>query len=149
MSDMLAKMFILVIGVNVMLFLGQAAILDTNPQGTRFYECQGNILAGYDQQNCTTGINYTLTTDSINQLPQDVTKVSGDNTGTSSLFTDLFSTFKNWFLQVTGLGYITGILSAPYTILSAWGLPPAFTWAIGSLWYGFTFIVIVMFLRGG
>lgn len=149
MSDMLYKMVLIVVGINVMLFIGQIAILNTNPSATQFYQCEGNALGKFEATGCGAGSNYTLNnTNGINELPSDVTKVSGDNTGTSNILTDIWSSIKNWFLQNTGLHYVTTLLSAPYSLLAAIGLPQELTFAIGTLWYAFSLMVIVGFLRG-
>ena len=148
MADISAKMLLIILSINAMLLIGQAAILDTNPDANIFITCKDSALASYESSGCTSGDYVLNTSNSINQLPTDVTKVSGDNTGTGGLFTDIFSTIKNWFLQTTGLQYIINILAAPYVFLSLLGLPAAFTFLVSSVWYGFTLWAIVSFLRG-
>jgi len=148
MADISAKMLLIILSINGLLVLGQAAILDINPDASIFMTCQDSALGKYEASGCT-DTKFVLNASNVaNELPSDVTKVSGDNTGSTSLFTDLFSTIKNWFLQFTGLHYIINLLSAPYTFLSALKLPGLFTFIISAIWYGFTIWVIVSFLRG-
>lgn len=145
MSDMMFKMFLIVLAINGALLLGNAAILDTNADAGIFFSCQDSALMKYEQSGCTSGSYILNTTNSINDLPTDVNKVSEE---TGNIFTDLFSTFKNWFLQATGLHYIINLVGAPYLFLQALQLPALFAFVVGTIWYGFSISVIIGFLRG-
>ena len=144
MSNLTTALMI-VMGINAMLFLGQMAVLDINPSGTTFYHCEDGSLAQFEADGCT-GSNYVLnSTDPASQLPSGVSSVSPE---TGNIFTDTFTTIKSWFLDTSGLSYLVSILSAPMTFLSALGLPQAFNFALGSLWYGVTLFLILAFLLG-
>lgn len=141
----LTSALILVLAVNVVMFLGQAAILEINPEGSRFYNCEGSILATLDQGNCTAGTYVLDDTDPAGRLPSGESSVSPE---TGNVFTDAFTAAKSWFLDSLGLSYLVAILAAPVSFLSAIGLPSAFSFAVGVLWYGVTLFLIVAFILG-
>lgn len=146
MADTLLKLVLIVAGVNAMLFLGQAAILDTNPAASQFYNCNAGFLGQFEANGCNTAGSYVLNdTNIINQLPSGETSVSPE---TGVLFTDPFTAMKTWLLDKTGLGYLMHLASAPYNFLAALELPGAFVFAIGSMWYAFSILVVVAFLIG-
>jgi hypothetical protein len=132
--------------INAMLFIGQAAVLDTNPTGTQFYDCQGSILAQYDANNCT-GTSYSISAaNPAGQLPSGESSVS---VTTGNVFTDTFTALKNWAINsVPGLNYLVNILNAPVTFLVALGLPSAFSFAVAAIWYGITLFLIIAWFFG-
>ena len=142
--DEITYALLLVLTANVMFFLGQAAVIDLNPQATVFYHCQGSLLGQFEQQGCTVNGQYSLNnTDPIHSLPTGDTTVSPT---TGNIFTDSFTALKNWLLNELGLGYLLNILSAPYNFLNALSFPAAFTYAIGTLWYAFTLFLFIAWL---
>lgn len=141
----LTTALIVVMSINLMLFLGQAAVLNINPEGPHFFDCKGSMIGSLDQNGCN-GQSYVLNdTDPANRLPSGVSSVSPE---TGNIFTDPFTTLKSWFLDTLGLRYLVQLLSAPMNFLSAIGLPNAFAFAVGALWYGITLFLIVAFLIG-
>ena len=141
--------FLVVMSINVMLFIGQAAMLDINPDGPQLYHCEGNLLGAFEATGCTTpGSYYLNNTDPTASLPSGETSVSPE---TGNIFTDAFTGIKSWFLKSTGLSYVGNILNAPYNVLSAILPGPEtqpFVFAIGSGWYALTFFLLVAFLFG-
>lgn len=145
--DDITTALIIVLCVNAMLFLGQAAILSINPEGAlHYYDCKGSILGSYDANNCTSG-NYTLAnTDPASQLPAGAQSVSPD---TGAWYIDLFTTAKNWLLDtVPGLSYLVGIVNAPANLLIALNLPAAFSFAVEAIWYILTIFLIAAWWLG-
>ena len=130
---------VIVLAINVMLFLGQASALAMNPDGVRFLNTDGSLLNDFDQGNYTT----PNTPDAL--LPSGEASVDAE---TGNIFTDIFSASKSWILDTTGLGYLVNLLGAPANFLKAIGLPGAFAWAIGALWYGMTLFLVVAFIFG-
>jgi len=139
MKLILAIMF--VFAVNVMLFLGQTAITNINPDAMVFYNYEDSLISKFD-----TG-NYSLNENVSGYLPDTESSVSIDDN--TNIFTDSFKTIKNWFLKTTGLNYLIGILNALPSFLIAIGLPFEFAYGIGVLWHGVTLFLIIIMMRGG
>jgi hypothetical protein len=139
--DTLETALMFTLCVNAMLFLGQMAVLDSNPGGTQFYTCQGSILGQYEVNNCTGGSYQINGENPGSQLPSADGSVSAT---TGNVFTDSFLSLKNWVINsIPGLNYLVNILNAPVTFLTALGLPSAFSFAISAVWYGITLILII------
>lgn len=130
---------VIVLSINVMLFLGQAAALSMNSDGVVFYNNEGTVLSDFDNGN------YTIPNNPDDLLPSGESSV---NPETGNIFTDTFSASRSWILETTGLSYLVNMLGAPAQFLYAIGLPAAFSWAVGALWYGVTLFVIVAFIIG-
>lgn len=134
----------LVLAVNVFLYLGQAAILEINPDAPLFFNREGTVLQEFDKNN---GVGDPIldTESTTDQLPSTEGSVSPT---TGNFFTDMFSSIKNWFAKKTGISYLLAIVSAPYNILKTMHLPNSFVFAIGTLWYVLTLFLIVAFFWG-
>lgn len=144
----LTYMLIIVMSINVMLFLGQAAVLAIDPNAaSNFYNCNGNMLEQFDSNSCDNSNAYVLDTEnSIGGLPGGVASVSPT---TGNVFTDIFTTAYEWIVNsIPGASYLLQLLGAPYFLLQALGLPNIFVFSIGTMWYGVTFFLIVAFLLG-
>lgn len=135
-----AATFVMIL--NVLMWLGQVAALDINPAGAYYYNCTGSLLD--DGSGCK---DYVLDTGKISEdLPSAEGSISPT---TGNLFTDTFSSIKTWVGKTTGIKYIFNILSAPYNLIkSIPNLPVEFSYAVGTLWYVITFIVIIAFFWG-
>jgi hypothetical protein len=148
MDDYLPTMLIIVLSVNVILFLGQSAIADLQPQvgenGQEFYNAQGSLLCKFDTNGCTGVTNSLSDSDPGAYLPSSEPISAGDG----SVFTDMFSSIKQFFTETLGLGYLTDLLSAPKNFLGFLGVPAAFAWAVSALWYGFSLLIIIAFFWG-
>jgi len=136
---------IMVMAINVMLFLGQIAVLEMNDVGSIVYNCEGSLLSEFEQNSCAGG-NYTLNdVDPTTGLPTVEGSVSPT---TGATYTDSFTGIKGWLIDRTGLSYLVNVLSAPSNLLKAIGLPAAFSFAIGTLWYGVTLFLFIAFMFG-
>jgi len=139
----LTTALVLVLTLNVLIFLAQAGIDDLNPNAVNFYDSSGSLIDGF---NGGTADNPSLDKDALtNALPTAEGSISPE---TGNFFTDVFSSIKNWVTGLPGISYLYGIIMAPYNMLKMAGLPNAFTWAVGSLWYGLTLFLIVAFIWG-
>jgi hypothetical protein len=130
---------VIVLSINVMLFLGQAASLSLNPAGTKYYNNAGTLISDFDNGN------YTVPNDPNNLIPSGESSVNAE---TGNIFTDTFTTARSWILEKTGLGYLVNLLGAPANFLKAIGLPDVFAWGVGSMWYGVTLFFIVSWIMG-
>ena len=129
----------IILSVNVFLFLGGNAIQDINGSDFSFFNPNNNMIGKYD-----TG-NYTLTEDLTGNLPSGSGSISPE---TGNLFTDTFSTLKNWFLDTTGLGFIFDIVNALPNFLKIF-LDPTLAYALGFFWHVLTIFLIINFIKGG
>lgn len=141
----LGNVLMIVLAVNGMLFLGQVAALEMNPDGPQFYNCEGSLLGSFDQNDCA-GTTYVLDdTNPASQLPSEGGEITVES---GNVFTDTFSAATSWFTDATGLSYLYNVLAAPSNFMKALGLPSAFSFAVGAMWYGFTLLTIVAFALG-
>lgn len=140
----LTTAFVFIMVMNVFMFLAQITTAELNPDGSIFYNDTGSLVKEFDAGG------YVLNTDadSINKnLPESEQAVTASSDG--NFITDSIKSIKNWFASKTvGLKYITHLFGGPYTMLRAMHLPDAFAFAIGTLWYGITFMVLVAFIMG-
>jgi len=130
---------VIVLSINVMLFLGQAASISLNPSGVSYYNSTGSLLSDFDDGG------YILPSDPQALLPSGESSVDPE---TGNIYTDTFAASRSWILDSTGLGYLVNMLSAPAQFLYSIGLPAAFSWAVGGLWYAVTLFVLVAFILG-
>jgi hypothetical protein len=144
----LTGVLLIAICINAVLFIGQAAVIeiDSSP-ASMFYQCDGNMLERFDANGCTNPNSYVISSEeSLEQLPGGTASTSPT---TGNVFTDIFSTAKDWLIDnIPGLGYLKQVLTAPYNLLSALGLPNILVFTMGTIWYGVTFFLIVAFLLG-
>jgi hypothetical protein len=144
MGEGLTTALIFVLTVNVLMFLTQAAILDVNPTGTAFYSMEGSILEEFDAPT-EDGEHILDTNDIHSNLPESESSISPT---TGNIFTDTFTSIKNWFGDAIGLSYLYSIISAPYNLLKSMQLPNDFVYAVGTLWYAVTLFLVVAFALG-
>lgn len=138
----LTTAFVIVVMINLFLFFGQSAILEINPSSNIFFNNTDTLLDTYSTEAGT--LNDTNIEDRININQQSVT--SGD---TTNIFTDSINAVKSWFLGVSGIGYVLGVVSAPYNFLKALRLPDIFVSGIGTAWYILTIFLLINFIKGG
>lgn len=140
----LTTALLIVLSINAMFILGQFAVNNVTDGDATFYNCSGTIHA--ELGTCSGGTYALNSADSIALLPSGESTSVNEETG--NIFTDAFTGLKNWLLTVSGLKYVVQILSTPYVILLAIGLPPAFAFAVGGLWYGMTLFLLLSWLFG-
>ena len=128
--------------LNVLMFLTQASMLQLNPEGLKFYNCEGTFLETYDVNKCS-GTPVLDTSKISDELPTVDGSVSPT---TGNLFTDTFTAIKNWF--TTKINFVGQIVSAPYTMLKFAGVPETLRYAIGTLWYVISVFLIMAFFIG-
>lgn len=142
----LTTALIIVLSINAMLFLGQAAALNIAADAPTFYNCQGTIFGQIEQQGCQNTSLYLLNdTNPSSVLPSGESSVSPE---TGNIFTDAFTSIKSFFIDTLGLGYLVAIVSAPSNLLKGLGLPSEFSFAVGALWYLTTLFLVIAFFWG-
>lgn len=142
----LTSALVFVMFVNVLLFLSQYAMIEMNPDGTVFFNCEGSMLKTFDKNKCV-GSTYVLDdSDITGELPSSEGAISPT---TGNFFTDIVSSIKDWFTSLPGIKYLYAMLSAPANLLKNMGAPDALSFALGALWYGVTFFLVVEFFWGG
>lgn len=140
------------LAINLMLFMGQMAINEVsaaNDLGTpqSLLNCKGTLFAEADEAGCQNVSN--LNVNSVNASETLPSTVSSISPTTGNVFTDSWATIKSWFGSVTGIGYFTAFVSAVPNFLKSLGLPQAFVFGVGALWYLLNIFLIIIFLRGG
>ena len=142
----LTYLFIMVLAVNAMLFMSQAALIsiDPNTATNLNYDRGGQIIETFNNGNST---NPSLNTaNSSSYLPTGSGSISPT---TGNIFTDIFSTMTSWINGAAGLGsFLLKVLSAPYSFLQMMGLPQWFTFSVGSMWYALSLFLLVSFFFG-
>lgn len=127
--------------LDVLLFLTQTGIThvaaDEGVVAPVFYNYDTSVLVQYDEGN------YTLTQDVSGNLPTGQGAVLPD---TGNFFTDLFSSMKNWFLDLPGVKYVVGVVTAVPNTLKAMGLPPELSFALGAIWHVITFVLLIAWM---
>lgn len=141
----LGNVLLVVLCVNGLLFLGQIAALELNPDGPQFYNCEDGLIGQFEIQGCTTGTYVLNVADPASKLPNQGSQVEINN---GNVFTDTFSAAVNWFTRSTGLNYLYSILASPANFLIALHVPDVFAFALGAMWYGFTLLTIIAFILG-
>lgn len=136
MNDNLGTALLVVLCIDAALLLGQAAILDMNDQGPKFFDCNNATASSYTdcaskKFNSAAGL-----------LPGDATTVDPSS---GSVFTDIFQSIKGWLNNFT---LLFKLLSAPMNMLQIMGLPDVLSFVIGTIWYGINLFLIVAFLKG-
>jgi hypothetical protein len=147
MADTITVAFWTVLCINMMLFMGQIAVLSINPTGLNYINCKGNIYGTLEQNNCTVQGQYVLADSSpTDRLPLGVGSV---DPVTGMTYTDSYTGIVGWFTNTNGgTDYLGMMLSAPYNFLKALQLPGAFAYIVGTMWYAFTIFLVVGYLFG-
>ena len=141
---------IIMLSINLFLFFGQIASeqinqeYQFNPESPQFFNYENSTIGEYNSGDWV--INDQLVKD---ELP----KSQGGSIlgGVGDWFTDVFQSIKNWFLGVTGVKYLVGIVNAVPNFLSSLPLPAIakpFIFGISALWHAITLFLIVAFIRG-
>lgn len=141
----LTTALVFVLAINVFMFIVQASIIEINPGASQtYFNNSGSLINEFDANNGAG--DPVLDTENVHtNLPSSEGAVSvGDN----NFFTDVFNSIKGFFGDKLGLKYLVAIVSAPYNLLKSINLPNPIVFALGSLWYGVTFFLIVAFFWG-
>lgn len=135
---------IFVVLLNVLMFIAQASANHLNPDAPQtFYNQHGSLLEGI---NTGTQANPAMNTTVMETgLPSAKGAV---NPTLGVLFTDVFNSIKDFFLNTLGIKYFVYIVRAPFDLLASTGMPIEISFALGGLWYLISFFVIISFLWG-
>jgi len=138
----LTTALVFVLALNVLMFLAQASTMRLNPNTyTEFWTNDDSMIDHFDKD----GTLVLDTEAALADLPEGKNEVNPD---TGELFTDTFTSIKQWIAEKTGLNYLYTIIAAPYSLLVMMNLPPEICLAFGVLWYAVTFFLIVAFFLG-
>lgn len=132
--------FMVVLSINLMMWLGQVAVLSENPTGVNFVDYDGNIFNKWESGNFE--LNES---DPYNMLPSGSGAVDPE---TGNVFTDVFNSIKGWVAEKSGARYLMQVVSAPYNFLEALHLPVEFVYAVGTFWYLLTLLLFVLMMWG-
>jgi hypothetical protein len=135
----LRYLVLVVFCIDAALLFGQYGADTINPGGTHIINYEGSSLQGFDSGN------YTLNEDTAASLPGGASSVSPT---TGNIFTDAFTTLRNWLLSVPGVGFIIAAATALPNWLKSFGLDPFLAFLIGAVWHGYAIFLLVEFLTG-
>lgn len=131
-----------VVALNVLMWLSQVAMINLNPDAPTMYNSEGTIIGETINEQ---GNRSVLQDDVLGDLPSSAGTVQTESSG---FFTDIFNNILGWMKSAPGIRHIYGIVSAPYNVLNALGLPREAVVGIGSLWYLVSLTVVLAFLWG-
>jgi hypothetical protein len=137
----LVEALAIILAIDMMFFLGQAAILNINPDApTSIFTKSDSLIKSFD-----IGDNYTLNEDVVSELPSSINTVS---TSGGNIFTDTWNAVKNWFLESTGIKFLLDIVNALPNFIKACGAPIEVSFAIGAFWHILTLFLVISYLKG-
>jgi len=132
---------IFVVLVNILIWFSQLAMIDlAGDDATNFYNCEGTMIDDFG--DCE---DYTFNSEVEDNLPGSEGTV---NPSEGNIFTDIFNNILSWFKTAPGIRYLYAMVTAPYSLLVAIGLPTEICFGLGMLWYIISLFVVVSFLWG-
>ena len=136
----LSNALIVIICVDMLLILGGFAMHNLNSEQTGLISYDDSLLGKYDSGG------YVLNTSDYNDyLPPDEGSVSG----TGNIFTDTFKSARSWFSSGKNAINTAGILLfGPGIYLHAMNLPLQVVFAVSTLWFLTTLLLIVSWILG-
>jgi hypothetical protein len=141
MSNLTTAM-VFVLGLNVLMWLSQAAMLDLNPASPVFYTSDGTMLDQFSG-------NESLQIDSSNINDNFPSIDAGVSSSSNAAFTDSSTLVGSFLSKIPGVKFAYNVLCAPFNMLKALHLPAEFVFGIGAFWYGITLLVLIAFIFGG
>lgn len=140
----LTWVLIIILCVDAVFFLGQVAVTEANPSvnSTVFFDCDNSTLSSYG--NCNDLSNIKNPKDALPSGTESVDPTTG------GVYTDVFTSILSFIKDVPIIGDLLKLLSGPAQFLGAEGLnlPSSFVWAVGTMWYGLTFFLLISFIWG-
>lgn len=129
------------------MWLSQVAVLEINPEGEVFYNCEAATMISSFDKNLCQGERLLDSDEATAQgyLPSGAGAVEPS---TGNIFTDTFASIKAWLTGNTKLRYVYGVLSAPANILKSMHIPNEVAFTLGAVWYGLNLFLLVAFLWG-
>jgi hypothetical protein len=141
MVKMIKWLWVFMVALNLILFIGQTATDNINPNGVTIYNYNGSFVQSFDKGG------YTLDEDSSDLVPDAEGSVSPT---TGNFFTDTFSAVKNWFVTSKGGSIINNLFFGVPNLLKA--IFPAelgaIAFALSFFWLAISTLSFIMFLRG-
>lgn len=134
---------VFIVFLNGIMWMSAIAALDVNPNGAICYRVEGSII---DNSAVRSG-NLTISNDPLDSLPTSATGTV--TSGSSSFFTDVYTTVLGWLRSVPGLRYISAVVGAPYNVLQCMGMPSQAAGFFGTAWNLISLFVLLSFLFWG
>ncbi len=134
----------IMLSLQVVMFLGQTAvyeIAEDNSLGEsgEFFDYETSTIKKFDNGN------YIVNNVNSANFP-DSEAIEGGTSG--NIFTDTFSSAKNWVLDKTGIGFLIDIANAPSNQLKNMGMPREVSFALGFMWNAIVILLLVAFILG-
>lgn len=111
---------------------------------TDIFDYEGSHIQKFDAGN------FTLSEDTAGSLPSGGAGLSVEE-DTGNVFTDTFSTYRDWILGIPGAKYVLGLVNALPNLLKFIfiGDYAVFAFALGYLWNILFVIFLIDWIRGG
>lgn len=141
----LELLLLFALSINAFLFIAQMQAdhlaQEAGIPGANFYNYNDSFISDFDEGG------YVLDNDPSEKLP-DADQNRGVLETLTGFVTDIFSSIKNWLVNLPGINYIAGVVSAFPRFLVTLGLPAEIAYALGVIWHGFTLFAFVAWLKG-
>lgn len=144
---------VLMLALTSMMYLGSATLDSVNVlAGTNSslnFDCKSSMISGFSSNSCdniSVSLDENMARDNIRNI-----STSGKNDPVSVIVTsvvNIFNGFQTWILNNTPVGFIVGMIKAPYTFLKLMGLDQIWCFGLASIWYGTMTFLLVQWLRG-
>lgn len=143
-TDMIIGFFVVVLCISGVYVMGQIAINDINPDyNNSIYQCKDGVFGRYMMgDGCNViGVNVSLE----DSLPS---QTLGTNPTSGDIFTDTFNAARDFIMNKLGLGYVTGIILAPHSIIAAMGMPEPYTVILSAIFYLIMITLLAAWILG-
>jgi hypothetical protein len=140
------KMLLIILCMDLVLFLGQTAVHNINPDST---------LSGFEprliNQYQTSPGSYDIGSVNASSLDSAFPGAQRDISGSGSgFFPDIWNTIRDWIFN-SPLGIILQIFGAPFFFLKAIlpGVEYApLVWGVGAVWFAFSLFAVIGWALG-
>lgn len=148
----LSNALIIVFSLGMVLFLAQMSILSINPTNTNtLYNCNDTIMKRFgtcSNVDINAAVLNTNAQSVISNLPQTQSTNNDIVTVVVQTISNIFDSIRTWISQTLGLDYLQVAINTPGKVMTAIGVPPAVTWAIGGLFSALLVFFFIDWMKG-
>jgi uncharacterized membrane protein YccC len=145
-TDIMVAAMVVLFSVSFLFMLSQIGMNEINPSSSVFYDCDNGLLSpALIGGNCTNIGNYNLSNNISGRFASQSVTISQT---TGDVFTDTFTAAKNWLFDKMGVGWVLGILTAPYSILITMGASAAVAAGFSAIFYLTMLFLFVSWVMG-
>jgi len=130
-------MWLMMACITLVMIFAQGAINVENPDGPVYLNGTNVVSRHY------TSVGQLDDTNPYEDLPDASSGESSEND-----YTDEYRVSQSWLGSLVGNNYLGDVLSSPFNIFKAMGLPSTISNIIGAFWWGFLLLLTAMMLIG-